>query len=175
MQFNSLILTTGFLFVTVISVAHSVVDENNCEVCVKFLRKFSDSLTDDIKKSRDRIEDELKNTCEKSTGKDNRFCYYIGGLSTSATYIIREISEPVSWNMPSEKICERLKKKDSQVCELKYDKQIDFKTVDLKKLKVKELRKILDDWGENCEGCIEKADFIKLIEKLKPTYVKQEL
>lgn len=55
------------------------------------------------------------------------------------------------------------------------DKQIDLKSVDLKKLKVKDLRKILNDWDESCEGCLEKTDYIKRIEELKPQYVKEEL
>jgi len=55
------------------------------------------------------------------------------------------------------------------------DKEIDWKTVNLKKMKVKELKKILDNWGENCEGCLEKTDYIKRVEELKPSYVKEEL
>lgn len=50
------------------------------------------------------------------------------------------------------------------------EKQIDINTVDLKKLKVRDLRKILSDWDETCDGCIEKTDFIKRIEELKPKY-----
>ena len=48
-------------------------------------------------------------------------------------------------------------------------------TVDLRKLKVRDLKKILSDWDENCEDCLEKGDFIKFIEHLKPKYVKSEL
>lgn len=50
------------------------------------------------------------------------------------------------------------------------DKQIDLNNVDLKKLKVKDLKKILNDWDETCDGCLEKPDFIKRIEELKPKY-----
>lgn len=50
------------------------------------------------------------------------------------------------------------------------EKQIDLNTVDLKKLKVRDLKKILNDWEEMCDGCIEKTDFIKRIEELKPKY-----
>lgn len=52
---------------------------------------------------------------------------------------------------------------------------IDLKTVDLKKLKVRDLKKILADWDERCDGCLEKNDFIKRIEELKPLYSKEEL
>ena len=34
------------------------------------------------------------------------------------------------------------------MCELRYDKQIDLKNVNLKKLKVRDLKKILNDWDE---------------------------
>ncbi len=78
--------------------------------------------------------------------------------------------------MPTEKICTHLKKLDSQICELKYEKQIDLDAVDLKKLKVRDLKKILNDWGEECKACTEKSDFIKRIEHLKPKhYKKREL
>jgi mesencephalic astrocyte-derived neurotrophic factor len=50
------------------------------------------------------------------------------------------------------------------------EKQIDLDTVDLKKLKVRDLKKILSNWDETCDGCLEKADFIKRIEELKPKY-----
>lgn len=42
-------------------------------------------------------------------------------------------------------------------------------------MKVRDLKKILDNWGEFCDGCLEKIDYIKRIEELKSTYVKQEL
>ena len=61
------------------------------------------------------------------------------------------------------------------MCELTYEKQIDFSTVDFKKLKVKDLKKILSDWDENCDGCLEKSDFIKRTEEVKPLHVRTEL
>lgn len=53
------------------------------------------------------------------------------------------------------------------------EKQIDLSAVDLKKLKVRDLKKILNDWDENCEGCLEKTDYIRRIEELKPKYYKE--
>lgn len=55
------------------------------------------------------------------------------------------------------------------------EKTIDLKTVDLNKLKVRDLKKILSGWDEDCDGCIEKSEFIKRIEALKPKYVREEL
>lgn len=47
-------------------------------------------------------------------------CYYIGATDDAATKIINEVSKPLAHHIPVEKVCEKLKKKDSQICELKY-------------------------------------------------------
>jgi len=47
-------------------------------------------------------------------------CYYIGASDISATKLVREVTKPLSFGKPVEKICEQLKKKDEQICELKY-------------------------------------------------------
>ncbi|CAG0917372.1 unnamed protein product [Notodromas monacha] len=148
---------------------------SDCEVCFKVIDDFRATLSDDELKNTKVIEKKFVDYCEDKKGKENRFCYYLGGLEESATGILTEVSKPLSYSLPTEKLCEKLKKKDAQICELRFDKQIDFKTVDLKKLKVRDLRKILNDWGEDCDGCIEKAEYIKRIEALKPKYVKEEL
>lgn len=147
--------------------------EGECEVCVKTVEKFAATLSDDVKKDPKLIEAEFKKFCKGTKNKENRFCYYLGGLEESATGILGEISKPLSWSMPADKICEKLRKKDAQICDLRFDKQIDLKNVDLKKLKVRDLKKILNDWDEVCDGCIEKTDFIKRIEELKPKYMSR--
>ncbi|OXB71303.1 UNVERIFIED_CONTAM: hypothetical protein H355_005729 [Colinus virginianus] len=158
--------------------------DGECEVCVTFLGRFYQSLKDnDVEFTPASIEKELTKSCREAKGKENRLCYYIGATSDAATKIINEVSKPMSHHIPVEKICEKLKKKDSQICELKYgaragllalqgcsDKQIDLSTADLRKLRVKELRRILDDWGEACKGCAEKSDFIRRIHELMPKY-----
>ncbi|EDV29722.1 expressed hypothetical protein, partial [Trichoplax adhaerens] len=141
-------------------------------VCIQFLKKFTETLTPSVKENVSLIEKEFIKTCGKASGKDNRFCYYLGGTSDAATKILNEITKPISYSIPTEKICEKLKKKDTQICELKYDKKIDLKNVNLKKLRVKDLKKILNNWDEDCKGCVEKTDFIKKIEDLKRKHVE---
>merc|ERR1712012_221561 len=133
------------------------------------------TLSKDEKSNKDAIEKQFKKFCKDLKLKENRFCYFLGGTADAATGILGEMSKPLSWGMPSVKICEKLKKKDRQICELTYEKQIDFSTVDFKKLKVKDLKKILSDWDETCDGCLEKSDFIKKIEEVKPIHVRTEL
>ncbi|ENN80640.1 mesencephalic astrocyte-derived neurotrophic factor homolog [Dendroctonus ponderosae] len=143
-----------------------------CEVCIKVLDRFRSNLSEDTLKDFKKIEKEFKGYCKDLKNKENRFCYYLGGLEESATGILGEMSKPMTWSLPSDKICEKLKKKDAQICELRYDVQIDLKTVDLKKLKVRDLKKILNDWGEECSGCIEKSEYLKRIEELKPVHTE---
>ncbi|KAJ3602982.1 hypothetical protein NHX12_030726 [Muraenolepis orangiensis] len=159
------------LALTLLPADTEALKDGECEVCVSFLGKLYQSLLDNnVKFNSADIEKALVKQCKEAKSKENRFCYYIGGTSDAATKIINEVSKPLSYHAPVEKICERLKKKDSQICELKYDKQVDLSTVDLKKLKVKDLKKILEEWGETCKGCAEKSDFIRKITELMPKY-----
>jgi len=164
------------LLLAVIAVsAVKALKEGDCEVCVGYLTKFKNSLDSSILSNPKEIEAEFRKFCKDAKGRDNRFCYYLGGLEESATGILGEMSKPMSWGMPIEKVCEKLKKKDVQICDLRYEKQIDLNNVDLKKLKVRDLKKILNDWDETCDDCLEKGDFIKRIEQLKPKYMRLDL
>ncbi|XP_035236785.1 mesencephalic astrocyte-derived neurotrophic factor-like [Anguilla anguilla] len=163
--------SVAIAFVFTPGIVSGALKDGECEVCVSFLGRFYQSLKDDdVKFTSDDIEKALVKTCKDTKGKENRLCYYIGATSDAATKIINEVSKPLSSHIPVSKICEKLKKKDSQICELKYDKQVDLSSVDLKKLKVKDLKKILEEWGESCKGCVEKSDFIRKINELMPKY-----
>nr|SVE74484.1 EOG090X0F26 [Daphnia barbata] len=171
---NKLILF-GIVLAVFAILESSALKSSDCEVCFAVVEKFSAGLTANEKKDFKLIEEKFKTFCKTAKGKDHRFCYYLGGLDESATGILSEMAKPLSWSTPVDKVCEKLKKKDNQICDLRYEKSIDVKTVDLKKLKVRDLKKILSDWDETCEDCIEKGDFIKRIEMLKPKYVREDL
>ncbi|XP_050537964.1 mesencephalic astrocyte-derived neurotrophic factor homolog [Daktulosphaira vitifoliae] len=169
-----LILVFVFVVMQTILVQSRTFTAEDCPVCVATIEKFSRTV--DGVKDLKLIEENFRSFCLSSKNdKEKRLCYYLGGLKDSATGILSEMSKPLSWSMPAVKICERLKKMDAQICDIKYDKEIDWKTVNLKKLKVKDLKKILDNWGEICDGCLEKTDYIKRVEELKTSYVKEEL
>uniref|UniRef100_A0A1B6E242 Mesencephalic astrocyte-derived neurotrophic factor homolog n=1 Tax=Clastoptera arizonana TaxID=38151 RepID=A0A1B6E242_9HEMI len=153
----------------------SSLEREECEVCIAVVEKFAQTLTEEEKSNQRLIEEKFRQFCETAKDKEDRFCYYIGGKADSATGILSDLSWPLKASMPADVICTKLNKKDSQLCALRYDKEIDLNTVDLKKLKVRQLKKILNNWNENCDGCIEKSDFIKRIEELKPLYYKEEL
>lgn len=47
-------------------------------------------------------------------------CYYVGGTDDAATSTVNELSKPISWGVPAEKVCMKLYRKDEQICDLKY-------------------------------------------------------
>lgn len=55
------------------------------------------------------------------------------------------------------------------------EKTIDLKTVDVKKLKIRDLRKILSDFEDPCDGCVEKSEFIRKVEAIRDLQMKTEL
>ncbi|XP_041350035.1 mesencephalic astrocyte-derived neurotrophic factor homolog [Gigantopelta aegis] len=179
LKFLSLIL---LLFCDSFLKCEAKLKDGDCEVCIKSLEAFTAQITDDIRKDENKLDVAFRKFCKdlkhvkgKDRSKDERFCYYLGGLEESATGILQKVLRPISFFKPLEKICEDLKKMDSQICELKYEKQIDLVNVNLKKLKVKDLKKILSDWDQDqaCKGCAEKSDFIKKIEELMPIYAPE--
>lgn len=149
--------------------------EGECEVCIKVVNDLIKIGKENKVSSMEDWNKQIKSHCATVKNRENRFCYYIGATEDAATKIINEVSKPLSFSMPAEKVCEKLKPKDAQICELVFEKQLDWSKIDLKKMRVKQLKKILNDWNEKCSGCLEKQDFIKRIEELKPKYVKEEL
>jgi hypothetical protein len=93
---------------------------DECEVCVKTVEKFANTLEDSVKSEPKKIEAEFRKFCKNTKGKEHRFCYYLGGLEESATGILVELSKPLSWSLPADKVCEKLKKKDVQICDLRF-------------------------------------------------------
>uniref|UniRef100_A0A1I7ZCS5 Mesencephalic astrocyte-derived neurotrophic factor homolog n=1 Tax=Steinernema glaseri TaxID=37863 RepID=A0A1I7ZCS5_9BILA len=167
----------GFLnssFILILAVVLTATAQQ-CEVCSKVLADVMAKVPAADAKNTNKIAEAIREHCGGVRGRDHKFCFYIGALPESATSIMNDVSKPLSWSMPPAKVCEKLKSKDAQICDLKYEKAIDWSTVDLKKLRVKELKKILESWGEVCKGCTEKTDFVARINELKPKYVKSEL
>ena len=91
-------------------------------VCVSVINRFMNTLSKDDKSNKDAIEKQFKKFCKDLKLKENRFCYFLGGTADAATGILGEMSKPMSWGVPADKICEKLKKKDKQICELRYGK-----------------------------------------------------
>ena len=121
------------------------------------------------------LERGIRDVCRSYTDKaDQRFCYYIGGSDDAATSLLRTVSGALMNHLPPVKVCEKLKAADGQICAVKYEappKPIDWNTVDLHKMRVKELKHILSGWGESSEGFTEKGDYIRRINQVKDQHV----
>jgi len=159
---------------TLVALSVAKYDASKCEVCTTFLGSLRASI--DSKGGVDtpaKVEVELRAVCKDAKGKDERFCWYLGATDTSATGMVQTVTKPMSFHKPVEKICGELYKKDAQICDLKYEKKIDLQTVNIKKLKVKELRKVLEQNGEHCRGCTEKSEFVSKVEAIAARQKKE--
>lgn len=70
--------------------------------------------------------------------------------------------------VPTDKICERLKKKSSEICALRFSgspgaPKTDA-TTDFSKLRISQLKSIMAEKGISCPDCLEKPDFVKALE-----------
>ncbi|XP_033930790.1 cerebral dopamine neurotrophic factor [Pseudochaenichthys georgianus] len=157
LPFVSLLFITGFTF----SAA------GNCEVCVDFLSRLYGRMTSAHRElTPPLVEEELIQACTVAQGKEARLCYYLGATIDAATRVTASVSRPLASHVPVEKICQRLSSTDMQICELRYDPQVkDLSSDGLKIMKVLELRNILASWGEECRGCLEKHEFVSLIQE----------
>ena len=108
-------LTILALTSVVMSPLVSSLRAGECEVCISVLDRFRATLAKDQQGDQKAIEKEFVKFCKPLKLKENRFCYYLGGTADAATGILGEMAKPLSWSMPSDKVCEKLKKKDKQV------------------------------------------------------------
>merc|ERR1719313_3157750 len=125
-----------------------------CEVCEKVLNKVFDTLPK--KRKQPQVESALDEFCKTAAGKEKQMCYFIDTVK-------RDISKPAAMGVPAMKICKRIAKKDAQVCEMTFPKLTELKGLDLSKLRVKVLKKILQERGSDCKGCNEKSEYIDKI------------
>ncbi|XP_075932108.1 cerebral dopamine neurotrophic factor [Anarhichas minor] len=144
----------------------------NCEVCVDFLYRLYGSLTSAHRElTPSLVEEELIHACTAAHGKEARLCYYLGASSDAATRVTASVSQPLASHVPVEKICQRLSSRDTQICQLRYEPPLKNLSSDgLKKMRVLELRNILASWGEECRGCLEKHEFVSLIQEKAPLH-----
>ncbi|EPB66169.1 hypothetical protein ANCCEY_14741 [Ancylostoma ceylanicum] len=112
-------MLAGFAALLLIA-GSALAQQKPCEVCVKVLTDAMAKVPEAEKSKPDSITKVIREHCKDTRNKDHKFCFYIGALPESATSIMVDVSKPLSWSMPPEKVCEKLKAKDAQICELKY-------------------------------------------------------
>eukprot|EP01108_Squamamoeba_japonica_P002505 TRINITY_DN2204_c0_g1_i1.p1 TRINITY_DN2204_c0_g1~~TRINITY_DN2204_c0_g1_i1.p1 ORF type:complete len:191 (+),score=57.55 TRINITY_DN2204_c0_g1_i1:63-575(+) len=153
----------------VLLVAVALVDAGkkpDCTVCARVFDQLYDEMEDGDLKSLEKIEAKIHAYCERQqTGEGRRVCYSIETLK-------REASKPMSYEMPSERICQKLAKRDYEICRIAEGGGVtktDISKLDdakITKMRVKELKKILSEFEIKCEGCTEKHEFVDKVKNL---------
>merc|ERR1719272_273697 len=123
-------------------------EPNACEVCVEVIGQLRTQLGDDA--------------------KQKKMCYYFEPIK-------KLVARPISIGMPPLKVCQKLKKNNPEICEVKYPAKLDLDKLDFKKMRVKQLKSILADEGVDYKGLTEKEDFVKKVKKIAKSRSKKEL
>jgi len=141
----------------------AAVDTKECEVCVKVMDDIRNSMSKKDTKTKPKIESAMLAYCDNKesllTAREKKICYYIDPIK-------RDIAQPFSLGMPSLKLCQRITKSNPEICSVKYPVKTDkMEKKDLSKLRVKQLKKILDERGVDYKGLLEKEEFIVKVQE----------
>jgi hypothetical protein len=114
-------------------------------------------------KNKPKIEAAMGKYCankeNKLSARERKICYYIDPIK-------RDVAQPFSLGMPSLKVCKRITKSNPEICTVKFPVKTDkLDKKDLSKLRVKQLKKILDERGVGYKGLLEKEEFIKKVQE----------
>ena len=149
-------------------------DPKECEVCIQNLEYIDAMLPEKSdKRSVAKVEEAIGKHCTKSgfgsewkpnpalkSPKDVKMCYYFEPIK-------KAVAQPFSSGMPKQKVCQKLKKDNPEICDVRYPIKVEKKDgekVNYGKMRVKDLKKILDQRGEKCSGCTEKHEYVKKCE-----------
>merc|ERR1711998_110231 len=144
--------------VAVVCVSTSSAVECNTGVCQKFYNGVYESLTDKDMKDPEKIENKIDKWCKANQMRPfDKMCYYIEGVK-------RKISKDLMTGAPAELACKRYSKADDAICTLKEPRKLDD-NIDLDKMRVKQLRELMQEFGVDCPNCLEKSDMIKRIKE----------
>merc|ERR1712196_640839 len=110
-----------------------------------------ETITKDDRKDDEKVFKKMEKVCRTAEGKDKTMCYYMGIQTDkgqgSAGGTKKEIAGMFMRGIEAPRICKRTKKKDMQMCELRYPRKVDLSKIDFAKMRVKDLRKLMDEQG----------------------------
>ncbi|KAF1745041.1 hypothetical protein MXB_4862 [Myxobolus squamalis] len=139
-----------------------------CTSCISMLSTFKAKTLQEVKnKDLDGFIKNVKQICKKFThgSPKEKFCYSIGGRDDSSATLLSHIFTGIDY-LPHEKQCLDLNAKYGEVCQDKVKLKIDWEKVH--KYSTKELKAMLKQENDACEGCFEKSEFVKKLLTHKP-------
>jgi mesencephalic astrocyte-derived neurotrophic factor len=121
------------------------------------------TLSKEDSKSKPKIEAAMGEYCanndNKLSAREKKICYYIDPIK-------RDVAQPFSLGMSSLKVCKRITKSNPEICTVKFPVKTDnMEKKDLSKLRVKQLKQILDGRGVDYKGLLEKEEFIQKVQE----------
>merc|ERR1711934_875273 len=129
----------------------------NTAVCQKFYQGVYDSVETSEWNSLEKIENRIDKWCRANKVRPfDKMCYYIEGVK-------RKISKDLSSGAPAELACKRYAQRDDAICTLKEPRKLD-PNMNLQKMRVKQLRELMQEFGVDCPNCLEKSDMVKRIQ-----------
>merc|ERR1712216_200196 len=138
----------------------------NTKVCQKFYQGVYDSVEASEWSSLEKVENRIDKWCRANKVRPfDKMCYYIEGVK-------RKISKDLSSGAPAELACKRYAQRDDAICTLKEPRKLD-PNMNLNKMRVKQLRELMQEFGVDCPNCLEKSD---MVQRIKTTILaKKEL
>ena len=111
-------------------------------VCISVIGQIDAGLSREEREDVEKTEKAMRKWCDSAKGKDKTMCYYMGvGDEKEGTSggVKRDISSALGRGINAKRLCNRLKTKDGQMCELKYEKKFDPKAADFGKVRARPL------------------------------------
>jgi hypothetical protein len=141
-----------------LELTNSKTDKCSILVCVQVIDSVRKTLSKSDSSNKPAIEQALGAFCankdDKLTAKEKKICYYLDPIK-------RDVAQPFSLGMPALRVCQRISKSNPEVCAVKNPVKTERMEVkDITKLRVKQLKQILNDRGVECKGCVEKEEFV---------------
>eukprot|EP00656_Telonema_subtile_P028918 TRINITY_DN316_c0_g1_i2.p1 TRINITY_DN316_c0_g1~~TRINITY_DN316_c0_g1_i2.p1 ORF type:complete len:198 (+),score=55.61 TRINITY_DN316_c0_g1_i2:74-667(+) len=134
---------------------------NDPAVCKQWYNDIFNTI--DYSWSNVKVESHIEKYCDKigDTKPMSKMCYYMLGVK-------RKVSTDMLQGAPAELACRRYSSQDPSICSLRFPQKLD-PNMNLEKMRVKELRHLMQEYEVECHNCLEKSDMIKVIrEKLMP-------
>mmetsp|Transcript_46191 Transcript_46191/g.113336 ORF Transcript_46191/g.113336 Transcript_46191/m.113336 type:complete len:177 (+) Transcript_46191:84-614(+) len=145
---------------TVVSLGSGVRGSGDCAICIKILGQLYDGVPKEERGDHLKIEEHIDRMCQKAkpNTEARRVCYSIETLK-------RKVSMPMKNGLPVDVICKKLAKADEDICNIREIKEVDLRDLDLKKMRVRQIRNLLSEHDLHCKGCREKAEFVKMLQE----------
>merc|ERR1711965_1054012 len=155
-EMNKLVIAA--LCIATLSLVVSTEAKCDTRVCEKFYQGVYDTVESSEWNNEVAVENRIKAWCEANKIRPfDKMCYYIEG-------VLRKISKDLISGAPAALACKRYGKADDAICTLKEPRKLD-KDINLDKMRVKQLRELMQEFGVDCPNCLEKSDMIKRIKE----------